>query len=335
MTDRPSSSAETDLPRVSVIVPVRDRCDLLAALFQALDEQTLRDFEVIVVDDGSRDGSDELAAMSSVAGRPIHLIRSNKAGAVTARTMGVAVSKAPIVAFTDSDCAPTPQWLERGVAAIERGADLVNGLTLPARPVKPLERSLASGEEGLYPTANMFFRRDALDAVGGFDGHAANRLGFRQSELIRGTGFGEDTIVAWRMIRAGFRAEFEPAAEVRHHVFPPDLVEWLSRGWSTAAFPQLVAEVPELRRTIMHHRVLFGDRNRVPFYGTVAGLLLGRRKVAGVMAVWWVLVRLREMRRIPDPWPQKLPYLPAELLLDAVMGTAAVVGSAKARTIAL
>jgi cellulose synthase/poly-beta-1,6-N-acetylglucosamine synthase-like glycosyltransferase len=321
--------------RISVIVPVRNRKDLLRRLFDALDAQTRRDFEVIVIDDGSTDGADQVAAQRVLAGRPVRLLRSGGTGAVAARTLGVAEAVGDILAFTDSDCAPRPQWLERGAAAIEGGADLVNGLTLPERPMAPLERSVSSATEGLYPTANMFFRRTAFDAVRGFDIHASRRLGFRHSRLARGTGFGEDVILAWRMIRAGFRAVHVPEAEVRHHVFPADMSESLDRGWQTAAFPQLVVEVPELRRTIMHHGVLFGDRSRVPFYATAAALLLRQRSVAGVAVTWWTLLRLREMRRLPFPWQRKLPFLPAEMLVDAVMGTAMIVGSARARTIVL
>lgn len=327
--------SDADPIRVSVVVPVRNRRDLLGKLLDALDSQTWRDFEVIVVDDGSTDGADQLAAERTVAGRAVRLLRSGGAGAVRARTIGVEHARGDILAFTDSDCFPLPDWLACGVKAIDSGADLVNGATQPDRPVGPLERSLASASEGLYPTANMFFRRSAFDAVGGFDVDAGTRLGFRHNERARGTGFGEDTILAWRMIRAGFRVEHAPDAEVRHHVFPADLVEWLSRGWQTAAFPQLVAEVPELRGTIMHRGVLFGDRNRVPFYATASALVLRRRGLVAITATWWVLERLRAMRRAPDPWSRKLPLLPADLLLDAVMGVAMVAGSVRARTLVL
>lgn len=327
--------AAQELVRISVVVPVRNRRDLIEALLDALDKQTRRDFEVIVVDDGSTDGADNVAASRVVAGRPVRLLRANGAGAVTARTIGAREARGAILAFTDSDCVPCPDWLKLGGAAIDAGADLVNGRTVPARAINPLERSLASGTEGLYPTANMFFSRAAFEAVGGFDVATENRLGFRHNERARGTGFGEDTILAWRMIRAGYRAEYVPEAEVEHYVFPPDLVEWLSRGWQTAAFPGLVAEVPELRETIMRRKVLFGIRSRVPFYATAGTLLFGYRRLAAGSALWWLLLRLRDMHRTPEPWARKLPYLPAEMLLDAVMGTGMIVGSARSGTLAL
>src|SRR5436190_6903506 len=172
---QPTTTGQTDddidgvVPRVSVIVPVRNRRDLLADLLAGLGQQTYTNFEAIVVDDGSTDGADELAADTTIAGRRVRLLRANGAGAVAARLLGVAESRAEILAFTDSDCVPSPGWLQAGVAAIDRGADMANGLTRPARPVGPLERSVASGEEGLYPTCNMFYRRTAYDDAGAFD----------------------------------------------------------------------------------------------------------------------------------------------------------------------
>lgn len=320
--------------QVSVIVPVRDRRDLLRKMLEALDAQTFTGFEVIVVDDGSSDGADLMAAGEVVAGRPVRLLRSS-GGAVAARTVGVEQARGEILAFTDSDCAPGPKWLEAGVRAIESGNDLVNGLTLPDRPPGPLERTMASGWEGLYPTANMFFRRQAFEAVGGFDGTAEERLGFRHDELARGTGFGEDTILAWRMIRHGYRARHEPEAEVRHHVFPADLEECLRRAWQTAAFPALVAEVPELRPTMLRHRILFGRRSRVPFYATAAAVLLRRRRLALAALAWWAVLRGWDMRSMPAGWGRKAPLIPAEMLVDAVAGVAMVVGSVRAGTVAL
>lgn len=319
---------------ISVIVPVRNRRDLLEHLLDSLDRQTRRDFEVVVVDDGSTDGADRVAASRVIAGRPVRVLRSGGEGAVAARGLGAARAEGDILAFTDSDCAPEPQWLAEGAGAIESGADLANGYTYPARPMNPMERSLASGTEGLYPTANMFYRRAAFEGAGGFES-AEDRLGFRHDSLIRGTGFGEDSILAWQMIRAGRRVDYVPTARVAHHVFPADLVEWLSRGWSTAAFPGLVAAVPELRTTIMRKRVLFGVRSRVPFYVAVAALPTKRKAPVGAAVAWWAALRLKEMKAMPAPWTRKLPYLPLEMLLDAVMGSAMVVGSIRARTVVL
>jgi glycosyltransferase involved in cell wall biosynthesis len=318
-----------------VIVPVRNRRDLLQQLLHALDAQTYTDFEVIVVDDGSSDGADELATSASIAGRPVTLLRSAGAGAVAARTLGVEASGAEILAFTDSDCVPAPEWLAVGVAAIDSGADLVNGRTRPARLMKPLERSVGSGTEGLYPTCNIFDRRQVFDRAGGFDHRAAATLGFRMDELARGTGFGEDTLLAWRVRRSGAAVHYVPDAVVEHHVFPPDARDWVSRCSQVAAFPALVREVPELRSTMMRHYVVFGERSRFPVYALVVALVMRRRLPVRAALAWWVLSRWRELRHSPVSWPHRVAALPAEMAIDAVMSVSFVIGSIRARRVVL
>ena len=251
-------------PAVSVVVPVRNRRRLLEELLDALAVQTYEDFEVIVVDDGSEDGAGEMAAGRHIAGRPVRVVPGHGAGAVAARGVGVAASSGAVLAFTDSDCRPHPTWLEVGMACIADGADVVNGQTRPTRPLGPLERSIWSGDEGLYPTCNMFYRRTTFDDLGGFDGAAGTRWGFRVEERARGLGFGEDTLLGWRAHRSGAQVRYVPEARVDHHVFPPDMVESMSRSWMMAAFPALVREVPELRPTLVHRGVLWGPRSPRP-----------------------------------------------------------------------
>lgn len=332
----PEVSADATV-RVSVIIPVRDRRDLLRAALDALDAQTYRDFEVVVVDDGSRDGSGVAAQARVVAGRPVTVLRQDRHGAVAARTLGVEMSRRELLAFTDSDCAPAPGWLAEAVAAIDDGADLVHGTTRPARAMAPLERSVGSGEDALFPTCNALYRRCAFDAAGGFQ-DASAQLGFRSGSRARGLGFGEDTLLGWRVKRAGGDVRHVPDALVVHHVFAPDLRDWLSRCAMAAAFPALVAAVPELRATLVRRGFLFGARSRVPCYVTVAAVVAGhkgRGPLVGAALGWWALARLRELRRQPASWPARLAALPQEMVLDAVTGAALVVGSARAGVLLL
>ena len=316
--------------RVSVIVPVRDRRALLARCLDALAAQTYRDFEVVVVDDGSGDGSGDLAAL-----RGARVVRTSGVGAVAARTAGVAAAHGEVLAFTDSDCEPDADWLAEAVAAIDAGADVVNGRTRPERPTLPLERSMGSGLEGLYPTCNVLYRREAFEEAGGFDLDAGKRLGFRPDRRSQGDGFGEDTMLAWRVARAGGRVAYVPEAGVAHAVFPPDVVDVLSRTARVAAFPGLVKEVPELRRTLLRWRWQLGDRTRLPVYGVVLAMLLGRRRLAAVAGWCWIGVRLQELRQFPLPWRRRLAVLPAEMAIDVITATSLVVGSVRARSVTL
>lgn len=328
----PSTANPT--PRVSVVVPVRNRRDLLRTTLEALEAQTYEDFEVIVVDDGSTDGADVEAAGFAVHGRPVQVVRSGGAGAVTARKIGVAGAAGEILAFTDSDCRPSPGWLAAAIAALDDGADMVNGLTQPSRPLRPLERSMGSGLEGLFPTCNMVFRRDAYERAGGFDQGAADRLRFRPTSRARGLGFGEDTLLGWRIARTG-RGRFVPDAFVEHHVFAPDFRDSVSRVLQVGAFPALIREVPELRDTLMHHRVMFGPRQRLPVYAVALALLAHRRGLTGAALVWWIAVRLKQLGETGVRWPERLRVLPAEMLLDILWCSSLLAGSVRARTLVL
>ncbi|HVA06306.1 MAG TPA: glycosyltransferase family A protein [Acidimicrobiales bacterium] len=322
-------------PTVSVIVPVRNRREMLRDLLKALDNQSYDNFEVIVVDDGSTDGSEELARDAVVRGKPVKVVESGGRGALPARQLGVEHSTSDILAFTDSDCVPDPGWLEHAVAAMVDGAEMVNGYTKPARPLRPMERSMASGTEGLYPTCNMFFRRDLYDRLGGFDAAAADRWRFRATAHARGTGFGEDTLLGWQAVRSGADTRYVPEAVVEHQVFPPDPKEFISRLTQVAAFPAMTKEIPELRRTLMRKRVFLGNHARVPVYLTALALLLRRRGLAALAVGWWVSLHVRRYQESPYPLAEQLPWLPVDMATDVMMAGALVAGSVSAREVVL
>ena len=320
-----------DAPQVAVIIPVRNRADLLSKTLAALRTQTLADHEVIVVDDGSTDGSDEVVAKAAADDDRVRLIRATGSGAVAARSQAVAEARSPILAFTDSDCVPGPRWLEVGVAAVDGGADVVQGRTQPARDVRPLERSVWSMvEDGLYATCNVFYRRSSFEAAGGFDGHAGDRLGFRPGSKLRGYGFGEDTLIGWRVRRAGVGA-FAPDAVVAHAVFPPDLSDTFTRAWTMGAFPGLIREVPELR-ALMAEDLRRGLRRRAPLYGLAAGVLLRQRSIVVAALCLWVCGQWRELRLTEPSRARLIRVLPVHLGLDVTHAVALLWGSARSRT---
>lgn len=324
------------MPRLSIVVPVRNRKDLLGRMLDGIDTQTFRDFEVVVVDDGSTDGCGEEARSRAASGLEMVVLDSDGRGAVEARRIGVAAARGEILAFTDSDCVPRSGWLEAGVKALDAGADVVKGATHPERwPLLPFERSMASFDEGLYPTCNMFYRREVYDRFGGFDGAAGDALGFRIGRRARGLGFGEDTLLAWRARRGGARVLYEEAAAVDHHVFPPDIPDTLSRVAVIAAFPALLRQVPELKPQLLRHGYFFGERSRLPLYLAVVCTLLGRRRAAAAALALWVAQRALELRRVPVGRRRKLALVPAEMALDVATAGALVTGSVRARKLVL
>lgn len=194
-----------------------------------------------------------------------------------------------------------------------------------------------NGEDGLYATCNVFYRRGAYDAAGGFDPSAGRRLGFRPGQRLRALGFGEDTLLGWQVRRAG-RVAFVAEAVVEHEVFAADPRDSVRRAWATGAFPALVREVPELRRTLLRGGFLVGRPARLALYGAVClYALLGRRvrlPAAALLAVWAVDQASAVARDEPS-WSRRARVVPADLLLDAVSALALVAGSVRARTLVL
>lgn len=320
--------------RVAVVIPVRDRAVLLDRCLAALVPQLGDDHEVVVVDDGSVDGSADVARRWSHGAR-IRVLDSGGRGAVAARQLGVASTSADVIAFTDSDCVPSPGWLHAGVAAIDAGHDLVQGRTTPVRPCGMLERSIwVTSLNGLYDTCNLFLRRTAYDAAGGFDDRAGGRLGFRPGRL-RGLGFGEDTLLGWRIRRSGGREAFAPDAHVGHHVFELDARDTLRRSWQAGGFPGLVREVPEMRSSLLTHGVFLGTTRRVPLLLAFA-LAAGRRPAAAAAAgAGWVAWHAAEVARRERGARRRLVALAVATTSDAVTAAALVAASVRSRTVVL
>lgn len=111
-----SRARESELPRVSVVVPVRNGAPTIRTCVESLLAQrhAADRFEVVVVDNGSTDGTAQ-----RVADYPVLRLRCPVPGASAARNVGVRHSTAEIVAFTDADCIADPGWLRELAAAFE------------------------------------------------------------------------------------------------------------------------------------------------------------------------------------------------------------------------
>jgi hypothetical protein len=324
-------------PLVSVIVPVRDRADLLASCLDAVAAQTVGDIEIVVVDDGSTDGSAHVARAHPAADRIVVVPAPGPGGAVLARIAGVRASRGRVLAFTDSDCRPDPTWLDEALRALEEptAVGVVQGVTVPDRPIAPGDRSMAVDRDtGLFETCNVVYRRDAFERVGGFDAGLGDRLGFRRSERLRRLGFGEDALVGWHVRRAA-GARFAPSAVVRHHVFAPDAADTIRRGWAAGGFPGLVTELPELGDHLLRGGVALGTWRRTPLYAAALLLLAGWAPAAGVVVGVWAATRARSVGRREPSRRRRATVIPTALAADVVTAAALAVGSARARRIVL
>jgi glycosyltransferase involved in cell wall biosynthesis len=106
-------------PRVSVLLPVRDEEPFLAECLESLSAQTLSDFEVIAVDDGSTDATPAILAAHVRADSRFCALRQEPAGVVAASERARAEARAPLIARMDADDVALPERLELQVAAIE------------------------------------------------------------------------------------------------------------------------------------------------------------------------------------------------------------------------
>jgi glycosyltransferase involved in cell wall biosynthesis len=167
-------------PRLSVVMPTYRRPRLLARCLEALLAQTLpgEAFEIVIVDDGRTDDTralcDEYAARTHASGGPkiCYLRPEGTRGPAAARNRGWRAAKGSLIAFTDDDTVPAPDWLAQGEAAMaapERMA--IWGRVQVPLPQQMTDnaRNTAGLENAVFVTANAFARRAALAAVGGFD----------------------------------------------------------------------------------------------------------------------------------------------------------------------
>lgn len=207
-------TAPPDL-RFSVIVCTRNGAARIGACLEALEKQSLPAHEVIVVDDGSTDGTGDLVAERFPGAR---LLQLEAGGLSAARNAGAELATGENLAFTDDDCEPDRDWLAGLAAAFEKGCDAAGGPNLPppagndaeaivaAAPGAPSHVMLDDMEAEHLPGCNLAVRRSSYFAAGGFDPVF--------------TTAGDDVDFCWRLRDHGFRMGFAPTAFVWHHRRP-------------------------------------------------------------------------------------------------------------------
>jgi hypothetical protein len=140
------------------------------AVEAVLQQQFSGSWEVLVCDDGSQDGTEELMRQWCQKEARLHYLRQQQRGPAAARNLGIRKARAPLVAMTDDDCLPAPGWLAALYQAAQRpGIAGVEGRVTPGRSLGPGETAPHNESGGVYLTCNILYRRDVLAAVGGFD----------------------------------------------------------------------------------------------------------------------------------------------------------------------
>ncbi len=201
---------------VSVIVPTRNRCGCLERLLDSVFHQTLPvdRFEVIVVSDGSTDGTADLVRTAQATHKNLRLLEQACKGPAAARNTGVGMARGQFLAFTDDDCVVSPDWLEQLVGAFARTSAVgIQGRTTTDWDKRTPLTNEVINEHGTcgVPTCNAAYRKTVYEAVGGFD------ESFRFPH-------NEDAEFAWRVERLG-PIVFVPEVHVHH----PPRMETLSK----------------------------------------------------------------------------------------------------------
>jgi glycosyltransferase involved in cell wall biosynthesis len=221
---------------VSVIIPAYNAGETIAACVESvLAQQTRERFEVIVVDDGSTDGTAAIA--TGYPGMRV-LLQPNE-GASAARNHGAREALGWMLLFIDADCAATPGWLDALAGALRAGADGAKGTLLTDQP-EPVARFTQVEYEERYDRMRTRSRIDFIDM-----GSAAYRRDV-MLELGEGgfdTGFPgasvEDQEFSFRLARLGCDLRFVPEAAV-YHRNPTTLKAYARRKFNIGRWKVLV-----------------------------------------------------------------------------------------------
>ncbi|MBZ9676458.1 glycosyltransferase [Mesorhizobium sp. ES1-1] len=199
-------------PYISIIIPVWNGEDRIAATLQSIAEQTApRDrFEVIVVDNGSTDGTVAIVNRFDF----VTLLSEPQPGSYRARNLGLAAARGDYVLFTDGDCVADPDWVMQAISATTRLPDVdlhAGHITLfredKAGPFAARYEELTAFNQevnvrfGHCVTANWLCKRELLLSIGGFN-----------QDLLSGG----DIDCSRRIVAAGHRLRYLPEMIVRH-----------------------------------------------------------------------------------------------------------------------
>ncbi|MFA4855195.1 MAG: glycosyltransferase family A protein [archaeon] len=208
-------------PIASIVVPAFNAEKTIGKCLESLSRQSFKGYETIVVDDGSRDKTGEIAESF----RGTRVLTEKNAGPAVARNNGAKSAKGEIVVFTDSDCIAEPNWLEE---MLKPFADkMVAGVQgrYKCRQKELVARLIQLEIEQRYEKMR---RQKSIDFIGSYS------AAYRKSIFEKLKGFdtsypmasGEDTDFSFRVHEAGHQMIFNPNAIV-YHTHPTSLWKYL------------------------------------------------------------------------------------------------------------
>lgn len=220
---------------ISVVVPARNAARTIGSCLQSLLEQSVsrERYEVIVVDDGSTDGTRQVVERSGAT-----LIAQAQQGPAAARNKGVSVSKGGILLFTDADCVPVANWVGEMVRPFEDPQIVGVKGVYRTRQQGIIPRFVQCEYEERYEfmakrrwidfidTYSAGYRREIFLAEGGFDTRYA-------SVSV------EDQELSFRLAELGHKMVFNPRAVV-YHQHPETLTAYFKRKFNIGYWKVMV-----------------------------------------------------------------------------------------------
>ncbi len=328
MSCRPNA----EVPELSVVVASHDRPLRLRWLLNALAEQTLERglWEVVVAHDATGPETGALLASHPLAA--VGVLRAIAfapgAGPAVKRNAAWRAARAATVVFTDDDCRPPADWLERTLAAVRaRPGAIVQGATRPDPDELALVAVAGWRSQHVDPpvpwaqTCNIAFPRTALEAVGGFDATLPEAAG-------------EDTDLALRARAAGVAYAGEPAMLTFHCIEVPGLRARVRDTQRWRHLPGVVARHPQLRARFPL-RLFWKERHAwlgPALLGAALAASSPRRAWALGLAVPWARLAAPSYGPGARGCLRALTELPANALVDTAEVVALARGSIRHRT---
>lgn len=237
--------------KFSVVIPTYNRVGILRQTLNAVTSQTYPEHEILVVDDGS---TDETPLMVRREFPAVRLLQQANHGPATARNRGLEAASGDAVAFTDDDCLPPSNWLERLTDGFERHPEVVGvgGPLLAAAGVRA-HNLLARYEE--YVVRVLYKARDA-EVVGGFECPAGgtNNMAYHRDALCSVGGFdstfpypaAEDADLKWRLAGTGARFLYIPVlvTHLQPYTWPTFRKQQFVRGKGSVYFDRKWRTIP-------------------------------------------------------------------------------------------
>jgi GT2 family glycosyltransferase len=225
----------------SVVVPTYHRPDTLQKLLQSLEAQSFPKslFEVIVVfteNDSSESVLKSFPSTFKLTPLKINDPVFNGKSASLKRNKGISAAHYPWIAFIDDDCIADMDWLKNANELISaKNPTAIEGFTQIPKDEK--QTFTAKGLRHLsrfggYQTCNMFYKKETLLAVGGFDPHLPFYL--------------EDTDLAWSVLERNHSITPSETIKVTHPVPGSNVIRWLENAQRTKLIPYLAIKHPML-----------------------------------------------------------------------------------------